>query len=172
MKQWVIKKSPYDPNRLEVWEYITDLDEAMSYWYVCQAIEKYGVDKMMPIAMNDLGGYHTLKPDNPSIVKIVLSEEKPKLDLKDAYPINDPDFKCGWISPDCTTYSCGYMEHIDCAMAIREYLYDKKGEVIADDHLLDCGWVKLLSGQRWLGYLHKMNDKQMKFIEDRGWTKY
>ena len=83
MKQWVIKKSHYNPGSLEVWEYITDVDEAMSYWYVHKAILEYGEDEIMPIAMNRLGGYHTLKPDNPSIVKIVLSEEEPKLDLKD-----------------------------------------------------------------------------------------
>lgn len=172
MKQWVIKKSHYNPGSLEVWEYITDVNEAMSYWYVHQAILEYGEDKIMPIAMNRVGGYHTLKPDNPSIVKIVLSEEEPELDLKDAYPINDPDFRCGWISPDCTTYSCGYMEHINCAMAIMEHLYGQSEDVTADDTLLDSGWVKLLSGQRWLGYLDEMNDEQIRFIEDRGWEKY
>lgn len=172
MKQWVIKRSPCDPNRLEVWEYITDLDEAMSYWYVRQAIEEYGVDDMMPIAMNDLGGYHTLKPDDPSVVKIVLSEEKPKLDLKDVYPINELDFKCGWLSPECDTYGCGYMEHWNCADAIMQYLFNKNSDVLADDKLLDLGWVKIESSKRWLGYLHKMNDKQMRFIEEKGWSRY
>lgn len=172
MKQWVIKKSYYNSGSLEVWEYITDVNEAMNYWYVYQAILKYGEDKIMPIAMNCWGGYHTLKPDDPDIVKIVLSEEEPELDLKDAYPINDPDFKCGWLSPDCDTYSCGYMEHWRCADAIMNYLFGKSDDVIADDNLLDLGWVKIESGCRWIGFLHKMNDKQMKFIEDRGWTKY
>lgn len=78
LKKYMIIKSPYDGTKA-VWEYIDDLDEAMSYWYVAQAIEKYGVESMMPIVMNKLGGYHTHRPDEPDVVAIIESVDWPDL---------------------------------------------------------------------------------------------
>lgn len=40
-KYCIYKKSWGD---VEAWEYIDDLDEARSYWYVSQAIDKYGIE--------------------------------------------------------------------------------------------------------------------------------
>ena len=40
MKKFMIIRNPYDQS-LAVWEYIDDVKEAMKYWYVKYAIDKY-----------------------------------------------------------------------------------------------------------------------------------
>lgn len=106
MKKWVIKRSWPNENKLEVWEFIDTEEEARKYWYISQAMNKYGVEEMLPIAMNDLGGYHSLHNIMDRIVKIVESDEKPKLSVDEAYGVNEEMFRCGWIAPNGTTYSC------------------------------------------------------------------
>lgn len=61
MDKWVIKKGM--SGKPEVWKYIDDISEARRYWYVSKAIDKYGSGKVLPLAMNDVDGYHWLGPD-------------------------------------------------------------------------------------------------------------
>lgn len=167
MTKWVIKKG--DTGNLEVWQYIDTIEEASKYWYVTDAIEKYGVDDVLPIAMNSRGGYHSLKWDieNNNIVQIVESETKPILDLASAWTINAKNFKCGWVSPDCTTYSCSYMEHISLAHHICQVIYQKHDWSLSDDFLFNQGWIKVYN-DGWTGDFEKINDNQIRLMENMG----
>jgi len=163
MTKWVIKKNDF--GKLEVWEYIDNEEEARKYCYISQAIDKYGLENVVPLAMNPYGGYHSLKYDieHGNIVNIIESEEEPKLELWQEYEVNNENFHYGWVSPDCITYGCNYMGHTSLAIRICETFYNKIGN-LADDWLLEHGWVKV-DNQGWLGYLWKMNDKQVKWLE-------
>ena len=168
MTKWVIKRpAPNCP--LEVWEYITDVEEAKEYWYIAQAIDKYGIDTVVPLAMNRLGGYHHLPYDDPEIVCVVESEKKPKLKLFEKYLVNRPDFKYGWLSPDCTSYSCSYMGHINLANDICCELYNKDATgmvALYDEFLLDNGWIKV-GRSGWYGRWEKISDQQVEFLESK-----
>lgn len=147
----------------ECWEYIDDLDEAMSYWYVRQAIEKYGVESMMPIVMNKLGGYHTHKPDADDVIKIIEAPDWPDLKVWEMYPMNRPDFRTGWIAPNGDTYKCDIFDHLDCAEALATQLYGKHTKTICDQFLLKCGWFKC-SNRKYSGYHRRMSDDQAKYF--------
>lgn len=165
--KWVIKKGI--SGKLEVWEYIDTVEDASEYWYVKQAMRKYGVENVLPIAMNDYGGYHSLKHDieTGNIVKVVEQDNKPVLDLSDRYYVNDADFHCGWVSPDCNTYSCGYMEHLDLAEDICEFVYKRFGDNRCDDFLLEQGWIKVYT-EGWTGDWERINDEQIRLMENKG----
>ena len=165
MDKWVIKKGM--SGKLEVWKYIDDISEARRYWYVSKAIDKYGLSKVLPLAMNDVGGYHWLGPDIKSgnIVKIIESNSKPELSLEEEFGKNEKHFSCGWLSPECDSYSCGYMEHIDLADKICKDLYDKHF-CVCDDFLLDNGWIKV-TRDGWYGNWDKINDDQINFLESK-----
>lgn len=165
MKKWVIKKNSFNKN--EVWRYIDTVEEAKRYFYVAEAIKKYGVDDILPVAVNRLGGYHSLHYDieHGNIVKIIESDEEPVLELVEAWNINEDNFKCGWVSPGCITYSCGYMEHISLATYICSVIYHRYG-MCADDFLFSKGWIKVYN-EGWTGDFTKINDNQIKFMEDK-----
>lgn len=169
MKKWMLIK-PHENASIQIWEFIDDIEEAMEYWYVRDAIEKFGVDSMMPIVMNDMGGYHTHRPDEKDVVAIIESYKKPNISVFKQYPINNAMFHTGWVSPDCTTFSCGYMEHIGLAMKIVEELFAIPEHVVADDFLLDLGWIKVMHG-KYLFHYGKINNKQAVFLQEKGFTK-
>lgn len=172
MKKWVIKQ-PCEGAPLQIWEYIDTYEEASKYWYVNKAMRDYGVDEVLPIAMNDLGGYHSLKYCQKEIVEIIESETKPKIDLIRVYPIAKDRVAHGWMSPECVIYTCDYYGHVGCAKKICEEFYDgpfyrnESGNLInaPDEKLLNNGWIKILSW-KWLGLLWKVNDKQIKRLEE------
>ncbi len=142
---------------IEAWEYIDDLEEAMSYWYVRQAIEKYGVEDMMPIVMNKCGGYHTMHKDE--CIAIIESDSWPTLSTHfELFKgiVNKPNFNYGWIDPLGNTYSCQYMGHAALAEDLVAMQYKSeyaKSSLVRnrinapDDFLLDSGWIKVLSGK-------------------------
>lgn len=170
MRKWMlIQKYPSVP--IEVWEYIDDIKEAMKYWYVAKAIREYGANKIMPIVMNDLGGYHTHRPNDDDVLAIIESDENPSLSVFEQYPVNSKYFETGWLSPDCTSFSCSYMGHIRLAMNLARDFYGMHENNVADDILLEKGWVKVMNG-KWLGYWEKINDKQAAFIEKMGLRKF
>lgn len=164
LKQYMIIQSPYDGTKA-VWEFIDDLDEAMSYWYVAQAIEKYGVESMMPIVMNRLGGYHTHRPDEPDVVAIIESVDWPDLKAWEMYPYNREDFRTGWIAPNGDTYSCSSYEHIDCAMKLAKQLYGEHTKTVCDSFLLKAGWFKC-TNKKYTGWMRNMSDDQAKYFLD------
>lgn len=170
MKKFMIIRNPYDQS-LAVWEYIDDVKEAMKYWYVKHAIDKYGVEDTMPIVMNRMGGYHTHRPDAPDVVKIVESETWPDLRLWEMYPMNSKHFKTGWISPDGTTFLCAYEDHIECAETIRKIMYDGAHPGMpADEMLLEyMGWGKC-TNKTYIVYKDKMTDAMAKYFIDNGFT--
>ena len=101
---------------IEAWEYIDDLEEAYEYWYIRDVIEKYGAEKVLPIAMNKVGGYHSVFTDE--VVAIIESDTWPALSthyelFKDL--VNNEKFDYGWIDPLGNTYSCRYMGHASLA---------------------------------------------------------
>lgn len=167
MKKFMIIRDPYDQS-LAVWEYIDDVKEAMKYWYVKYAIDKYGVDDIMPIVMNRMGGYHTHRPDANDVVKIVESETWPTLRLWEIHPMNSAAFKTGWIAPDGTTYLCSYEGHVDCAQTIRDSLYNGATPGLsADEFLLRKGWGKC-TNKTYIVYNNKMTDAMADYFIKNG----
>jgi hypothetical protein len=169
-------------NDIEVWEYIDDLEEACSYWYVKQAIDKYGVESMMPIVMNKCGGYHTFyKPD---CVAIIESDTWPNFAThRDLFTIriNNPNFDYGWIDLEGNTFSCKYMEHASFAKDLVAAFYpvqytrwkqeqEKEWLDAPDDFLLDIGWIKVLKGEPAQIYIEaKTSDAALiKLLEVKG----
>lgn len=164
-RKWAFKQAF---NNIELWEYIDDIDIACSYWYIAEAIDKYGAEDVMPILMNDVGGYHTAQMNQ--IIAIIESEEKPSLPARNKYMkiIDSPNFRCGWISPTCHTYSCSYMGHASLAEDICKmfgYPIKKDGIYAPDDTLLNLGYVKILHDGHHICYWDKINDKQAEMID-------
>lgn len=167
MKKWVVKQ-PYKGAPLEIWKYIDTVEEAMEYPYVKQAIRKYGENKVVPLAMNDFGGYHPLPADSSEIVEIIVSEEPPKISVYKLYPVNKQSIHNGWMNPNGTTFSCGAYGHIRCAeKLVEEFNVPEIGTIHADEALLEHGWIKIFS-ERWYGRWDKINDKQIKILGKLG----
>lgn len=167
MKKWVIKQ-PAKGGPLEIWEYIDSVEEAMKYWYVAQAIRKYGVEKIVPLAMNANGGYHHLPADSSEIVRIVNSEEPPNLSVYELYPVNSPKLYNGWMAPDGTTFACSSYGHIGCADKLcKEFHVPEIGTIHGDEALLEHGWIKIMHGE-WYGRWGKISDRQVLSLEKLG----
>lgn len=165
---------------IEAWEYIDDLKEAVRYWYVKDAIEKYGVNNVMPICMNKVGGYHTFY--KPECIAIIESDTWPT--LSSHYNlfkgiINSKNFNYGWIDPLGNTYYCDYMQHASLATELVTMNYkveytdaQVKSKINApDDFLLNKGWIKVLHGKPAHLYFDKyVTDaalKKLLEVEDR-----
>lgn len=167
MKKYMLIRS--HSGATEVWEYIDDVEEARKYWYVDQAIDKYGVESMMPIVMNKLGGYHTHKPDAPDVIDIVEATDWPNLKLYEVYPRNREDFKTGWVAPNGDTYSCDVFDHLDCSTKICTCLYGEHTKTLSDEFLLKLGWFKC-TNRKYTGYHYKMSEPQAKLFYDKCFT--
>ena len=165
MKKWVIKKN--QAGTLEVWRYIDTIKEAEKYWYVMYAIERHGEDEILPIAMNSMGGYHSLNYDieHGNIVNIIESDTEPLIghDVELTHT-----FDYGWVSPECKPFVCAYGGHLTLAakLAFMKYQYE---EATPDDYLLQNGWAKVNRDETgktiWIGDLFKMDDSQIKWLE-------
>ena len=150
--KYCIYKKPWGD--IEAWEYIDDIEEACQYWYVRDMISRYGPEKVLPIAMNKVGGYHPVFKDE--VVAIIESDTWPSLSshyelFKDL--VNNEKFNYGWIDSLGNTYSCRYMGHASLATDLVALFYSeeyrKSKPVIAginapDDFLLENGWIKVL----------------------------
>ena len=164
LKKYMIIQSPYNGSKA-VWEYIDDVKEARKYWYVAQAIDKYGVESTMPIVMNPLGGYHTHKPDAPDVAGFIEAVDWPSLKVWEYYPKDRPDFKTGWISPAGVTFTCDVFDHMDCAIALCEQYYGENLKALADEYLLKHGWFRC-SNKKYTGSTRLMTDIQAKYFLD------
>ncbi len=152
---------------ISIWEYIDDVTKARSYWYIDQAIDKYGIDRVMPVVMNRLGGYHTHRPDDNDVEGIIEAVDWPTLKLWQQYPKNQTDFTTGWISPTGDTYKCGVYDHIDCAMSIAGQLYGEHTKTICDDFLLKLGWFKA-TNKKYIGHMRKLSAAQAEYFLANG----
>lgn len=151
--KYCIYKKPWGD--IECWEYIDDLDEAMKFWYVRYAIDKYGVEDTMPICMNKCGGYHTFY--KPECIAIIESDTWPSLSSHyDLFKgiVNNDKFNYGWIDPLGNTYMCQYMGHASLASELvtinYKIEYTKKAAEDSinapDEFLLNKGWIKVFTG--------------------------
>ena len=154
-KKYCIYKKPWGD--IEAWEYIDDLEEAMSYWYIRLSIDQYGVEGTMPVCMNKCGGYHQFY--EPECIAIIESDTWPTLSSHyDLFKgiVNNKNFNYGWIDHLGNTYSCQYMGHASIANELVTMNYKveytqsaliEQGINAPDDFLLYKGWIKVLSGQ-------------------------
>ena len=154
MSKYCIYKKPWGD--IECWEYIDDLEEAMQYWYVRYAIDKYGVEDTMPICMNKAGGYHSFY--EPECIAIIESDTWPSLSSHpDIFKgiINNRNFNYGWIDTLGNTYSCQYMGHASLAqdLVVMNYKIEYSKSTLVkekinapDEFLLQKGWIKVFSG--------------------------
>lgn len=172
MKKWAfIKKSN---GSIECWRYIDNLSELKPFWYILEAINKYGYDDVMPVVVNSLGGYHSVNPED--IVNIIESEIEPGYALKDKYMKikNNPDFDCGWIDLHGNTYSCNVYGHLSLAQDLCQTIFPKSyGEYVAsscisapDDFLLDAGFIKIYDGHRHACLWDKVSNEGMKKLDE------
>ena len=154
MKKYCIYKKPWGD--IESWEYIDDINEAYSYWYIREAINKYGIEKTMPICMNKVGGYHTFY--KPECIAIIESDTWPSLSSHyDLFKniVNNEKFNYGWIDTLGNTYSCQYMQHtsLACDLVIINYRDEyakyklENSHYAPDEFLLEKGWIKVLRGK-------------------------
>lgn len=178
-KKYCIYKKPYGD--IEAWEYIDDLDEARSYWYVSQAIDKYGIEDTMPICMNKCGGYHTIIKEE--CIAIIESDTWPSLSSHyDIFKIkiNNPKFDYGWIDTLGNTYICSYMEHASLAHDLVRMHYPteySKSSLVEnkinapDEFLLNKGWIKVIQGDPshifYDRYVTKEALKKLLEVEDK-----
>lgn len=172
MKKWAFKQVP---GAIEVWRYIDNIEECKPYYYVLDAIRKYGEKDVLPILMNSMGGYHSAPMDQ--IVKIVESDTKPSYNdpLLAKYFIDTDDFCCGWISPEGKTYSCNHYGHLDCAERLCTDFNLKWGYGVIkskikgledlhtynapDEVLLNNGWIKIDASKNHYCLWDKVTDK-------------
>ena len=154
MRKWAFIKN-YDGS-IGCWRYIDNIKELKRYPYILDAIDKYGYDDIMPVVINKLGGYHSVKPED--IINLIESETEPGQELKDKYMQikNNPNFECGWIDLDGNTYSCGVYGHISLAKDLCEVMfktsytkYIMSSSINApDDFLIQAGFIKIYDGHR------------------------
>lgn len=173
--KYCIYKKPWGD--IEAWEYIDDVEEAVSYWYIRHAMDKYGVENTLPIAMNKMGGYHTVIKEE--IIAIIESDTWPSLSSHyDLFKgiINNEKFNYGWIDHLGNTYSCQYMGHASLASELvtmsypeeyTKYRLREDSYNAPDDFLLNKGWIKVLSGNPAHIYLDKFvsNEALKKLLE-------
>ena len=173
--KYCIYKKPWGD--IECWEYIDDLEEAMQYWYVRYAIDKYGVEDTMPICMNKVGGYHSFY--EPECIAIIESDTWPSLSTHyDLFKsiVNNTNFNYGWIDPLGNTYMCQYMGHASLATELvtinypnewTKYCTSENSYNNPDDFLLNKGWIKVFTGDpAHIYYDHYVTDEALnKLIE-------
>lgn len=151
--KYCIYKKPWGD--IEAWEYIDDLEEAKSYWYVRLSLDKYGIEGTMPVCMNKNGGYHQFYA--PECIAIIESDTWPSLSSHyDLFKgiINNENFNYGWIDHLGNTYSCPYMGHAALAneLVTMNYKIEWTKKLVEDninapdDFLLKKGWIKVLRG--------------------------
>lgn len=176
MAKYVIYKQGEDMP-LEVWQYIDDVKEASKYWYVRDAIDKYGFNDVMPIVMNEAGGYHTCY--QPYVKCIIESDYWPALHThKELFndDINSPSFRCGWIDPLGNTYKCDYMGHLCLAeslcklyheMAFNKWKIAHNNLNAPDDFLIEKGYIKVFNSPPYHAVLYdKVSEKALKTLDD------
>ncbi len=174
-KYCIYDKGPGEP--IEVWEYIDDVKVASSYWYVKYAIDKYGVDDVMPICMNKCGGYHTCYM--PQVKCIIEADAWPSIaSHKELFlnNINNPSFSCGWIDSLGNTYLCNYMQHASLAadLVVMYYKQEYTKYKLAhnninapDDFLIDKGWIKVFNSPPYHAVLYdKATDAAIKKLDE------
>lgn len=166
LKKYMIIQSPYNGSKA-VWEYIDDVEEARKYWYVADAIDKYGVESTMSIVMNPLGGYHTHKPDAPDVAGFIEAVDFPSLKVWEQYPMNWSQFKTGWVRPNGDTFACDPFEHLDLSIALCEQYYGEFPRALSDDFLMDRGWFKC-TNKKYTGRRSYMSDEQANYFLQNG----
>ena len=126
--------------------------------------------------INSCGGYHSIDPNSPEIVKIIESETKPCLPIETVYPVNSNNFHCGYIAPDGTTYSCGYMEHLHLADRLYKELTGEEPECYQDteDWLEDEKGYMRIDGRGQYNFYYKrhMTDAQAQVCLDKNLRVY
>lgn len=169
MRKWAFIQK--DNGSVECWRYIDSLVDVRPYWYIMDAIHKYGYDDVMPIMMNRVGGYHSARGDN--IITIIEAETEPSLDQKDQYMKirNNPNFDCGWIGPDGTTYFCNEYGHLDLAEELCNLFFENSSTMdcrinAPDEFLVNHGFIKIYEGKRHYCLWQQVSKEAAKVLEE------
>ena len=179
MKKWAFIK--IGSRDVECWHYIDNEKEVSRYWYIVDAISRYGWDDVMPVVVNRFGGYYSPHPDD--IIIIVESETEPSLEQKNKYMhiVNNPQFDCGWIDSRGNTYSCGLFGHFDLAEELATTLfptaYTKYKEATPlnapDEFLLQSGCIKICEGKHHICLWEFVSNEAAQKLDEleRKWQK-
>ena len=61
------------------------------------------------------------------------------------WAIDDPEFSCGWVSPDGHTFSCVKNEHEKMARYLLLHMVNGVHTRRAKKHLLQAGWAMIFA---------------------------
>ena len=64
--------------------------------------------------------------------------------------IDDPNFSCGWVSPDGHTFSCAWKEHEKLARYLLLHIVNGLHTHRAKRLLLQAGWMMISAGDNAL----------------------
>lgn len=171
MHTWAVVRDSSD--EIGIWKYCTTKKDIAPYFYIKDAINKYGWDDIMPCIVNCRGGYTSAK--GMEILDIITCEATPTLEDLQRYIKNEPKFNCGWISPNGDTYSCHHYGHTSLAQDICDFIYQETyrnyrlqpNSINApDDFLLNIGWIKIDSSHNHYGIWTNDNEGAAKKLDE------
>lgn len=149
MKKYVVMKD--FKGSMYVSELIESLEDAKDNIHILEVINNSD-HNVLPMRVNEFGGWCIFNPRDRSFVRIIEAEEWPVLTLEEVFPVNHKYFDCGWIAPDGLSYFCDECQHIECAEKICNKYYDgpyidcvDKRVHAPDNKLLNLGWIKVFS---------------------------
>ena len=126
-------------------------------------------ESSLPVVIDDVGGYFSLKDAMYQFVQIIESDEQP-LALEEMYFKNTKSFKLGWMSPEGDTYSCDYTSHTKCALALADHFFPEAK--FPERTLGRAGWIKIIDS--WDGterehkqYVYSLTGKLTKKQADK-----
>lgn len=67
------------------------------------------------------------------------------------WTIDDPEFICGWVSPDGHTFSCAQSEHEKLARYLLLHIVNGLHTHRAKKYLLQAGWVMISADGKRVG---------------------
>lgn len=167
--KWAIIQSKYNNSAKGIVKYLETVEDCKIHNpFAYKAVMEHG-EKILPIF--DHGSFIWCPYSNELDIIVGLYDEKPTLGLEDRFPKNDPNFHCGWASPDGDTYSCEMFEHVSLERALAEKFAKELKEANTykiDWWLLEHGWAKVNCKGEYLVFLRKTTDTLIRKLEELG----
>ncbi|MCH5192943.1 MAG: hypothetical protein J1F11_03210 [Oscillospiraceae bacterium] len=128
-------------------EYIENMEQLAGTRF-----EKIVTEDMLPIIINENGGFHRFSEKDYGFVRFMESDKECPLKIEEMYLKNDLNFKLGWISPEGDTYSCSYTNHLKAAGHLAEKFCP--GAKLPERALGKAGWLKVIDSWDGVGRTH------------------
>lgn len=109
-------------------------------------------EDMLPVILDNSGGFHRFSEDDYGFVKIVETDQECPLSIEEMYFKNHESFKLGWIAPNGDTYSCSYTNHMKAAGHLAKRFCP--GARLPERALGKAGWLKVIDSWDGVGRQH------------------